>query len=155
MQKRIIPVVSAVPVAGAWIDVEKLARVEVTSEDQAHVIESALALEAATGWRAAGPGEQIIRLIFDQPRQISRISLVFEEHQDQRTQEFVLRWSAGGDAPYREIVRQQWNFSPPHNNTEIEDYRVDLGGLTVLELNIVPDISRGTASASLKQLRLA
>jgi hypothetical protein len=52
-------------------------------------------------------------------------------------------------------VRQQWNFSPPNTVREVEDYRVDLSGVTVLELVIVPDISRESAHASLKSLRLS
>jgi len=52
-------------------------------------------------------------------------------------------------------VRQQWNFSPPQTIREIEEYQVNLSDVTVLELVIVPDISRGTARASLKSLRLS
>ena len=57
---------------------------------------------------------------------------------------------------FREIVRQQWNFSPPDTTRETEEYRVELSDVTVLELVIVPDKSRGVAArASLKSLRLA
>jgi hypothetical protein len=51
-------------------------------------------------------------------------------------------------------VRQQWNFSPPNSIRELEEYRVELFGVTVLELVIVPDVSRGTIRASFKSLRL-
>src|SRR5581483_1349662 len=71
------------------------------------------------------------------------------------TQEFVLRWSPDGGRSFREIVRQQWNFSSPNTISEIEQYRVELSDVTVLELVIVPDISRGAARASLKNLRLS
>ena len=50
-----------------WLDMEQLAQVEVTSEDSAHPIEAALVPGGESGWRAAQPGEQTIRLIFDQP----------------------------------------------------------------------------------------
>ena len=60
-----------------------------------------------------------------------------------------------GDATFREIVRQQWTFSPPETISETEEYQVQLSGVTVLELIIVPDISRGTARASLQSLRLS
>jgi hypothetical protein len=73
----------------------------------------------------------------------------------ERTQEFVLRWSPDGGRTFREIVRQQWNFSPPNATSEVEDYRVDLSDVTVLELVIAPAISRGTARASLKSLRVS
>ena len=38
---------------------------------------------------------------------------------------------------------------------EIEDYRVELSGVTELELRIVPDISGGNALATLTQMSLA
>ena len=44
-----------------------MASVELTSEDDAFPIESALLGQVKQGWRAAGPGVQTIRLIFDQP----------------------------------------------------------------------------------------
>jgi len=66
-----------------------------------------------------------------------------------------MRSSSTPSGPFREIVRQQWNFSKPASTREIEDYRVDLSNVTVLELAIVPDISGGTARASLKSLRLS
>ena len=140
-----------------WLDVEPLAQVELTSEDAAHPIESAviLNLNAGTGWRAQHPGKQTIRLLFDKPYRIRRIQLVFQEEELERTQEFVLRWSPGSGIPCREIVRQQYNFSPPDNTREIEDYVVDLDGLMILELDIIPDISGGGARASLAQIRLA
>jgi hypothetical protein len=77
------------------------------------------------------------------------------EAADARTQEYVLRWSADGGQSFRDIVRQQWNFSPPGTISEIEDHHVELSGVTVLELNIVSDLSGGTSPASLTQLLLA
>jgi hypothetical protein len=81
--------------------------------------------------------------------------LRFDEEEHGRTQEFVLRWLPEGEQSFREIVRQQYTFSPPATNQEIEDYRVNLNGVIALELEIVPDISGGDASASLAQMRLA
>ncbi len=57
-------------------------------------------------------------------------------------------------APYREIVRQQWNFSPPNTVRELEDYRVELSNVAALELIISPDIGEAGAVASLTQLRI-
>lgn len=138
-----------------WLNVEPLAQVEVSSEDGAFPIESALMPGIQKGWRAAHPGKQTIRLIFDQPQMLSRIRLVFEERQCERTQEFVLRWSPDGGESFQEIVRQQWNFSPTETVKEVEDYRVELSGVTTLELNIEPNKNGGEARASLEQLRLA
>jgi hypothetical protein len=138
-----------------WLDVERTAMVKITSEDKDDPIESAFVSGEAQGWRAAEPGPQTIRLIFDQPQRLKRISVVFQEKEIGRTQEFVLRWSADGGNSFREIVRQQWNFSPPETILEVEEYQVDLASVTVLELIIVPNVSGGSARASLKSLRLS
>jgi hypothetical protein len=132
-----------------------LAQVEITSEDADYPIESALISDIGSGWRAAQPGKQTIRLLFDEPLRLKRIHLVFSEGELERTQEFVLRWSPDGGQSYREILRQQYNFSPPDAAREVEDYDLDLDGVTALELKIVPDISGGGARASLAQLRVA
>ncbi len=50
-----------------WLDLELLAQVEFTSEDVDYPIESALIPGTGPGWRAAQPGEQTIRLLFDEP----------------------------------------------------------------------------------------
>ena len=140
-----------------WLDLDRAASVEVTSEEKDYGIEAALVSGKTQGWRAAASGAQTIRLIFDEPQRLTRISLVFEESEIERTQEFVLRWSPDGGRSFREIVRQQWNFSPHKHNTtrEVEEYNVELSDVTVLELVIVPDISRGAARASLKSLRVS
>jgi len=138
-----------------WLDLDGMAVVEVTSEDKEHPVESALVKGEMRGWRAADSGAQTIRLIFDEPQRLKRIALVFEETETERTQEFVLRWSGDGGRSFREIVRQQWSFSPPNSIREVEEYQFELSNVTVLELVIVPDISRGSARASLKSLRLS
>lgn len=96
-----------------------------------------------------------MRLRLDQPQKIRRMHLEFHEAESERTQQFVLRWSSNGGQSYREIVRQQFNFSPAGTTSECEDYTVELDGVTTLELNIVPDISDRAARASLAQLRLS
>lgn len=140
---------------GPWLDLERSAQVEITSENAEHPIESALLPDHGSGWRAAQPGKQTIRLIFDQSLSLGRILLRFDENEQARTQEFVLRWLPEGQQSNREIVRQQYTFSPPATNQETEDYSVKLNGVIALELEIVPDISGGGAYASLTQMRLA
>jgi hypothetical protein len=138
-----------------WLDVESAAIVEVTSEDPDCPVESAFISGDARGWRAAAPGSQTIRLVFDQPQRLKCISLVFEENETARTQEFVLPWSPDGGSSVKEIVRQQWNFSPPDSIREVEEYQVELSSVTVLELVINPNIGGGVARASVKNLRLS
>ena len=155
MRKQIINRSSKEPVTTdhAWLDLERLAQVEITSEETGHPVESALTTGGGAGWLASETGKQTIRLLFDEPQALKHIHLVFEEDRQERTHEFVLRWSDGGES-YREILRQQYTFSPPGATREVEDYTVDLNGVTALELTIVPDISGGKARASLISLRL-
>ena len=157
MRKRLVtPTPRRIQPRGeGWLDVERAAVVEVTSEDKDFPVELAFGSEDATGWRAAAPGIQTIRLIFDQPQRLRRISLVFEENETGRTQEFVLRWSSDGGSSLKEIIRQQWTFSPPESIREVEEYQVQLANVTVLELVIKPNIGGGVARASLKNLRLS
>ncbi len=124
MRKRIIGhgPREAAAVEPVWLDLERLAQVEITSEDAGYPIEAALIPGAGSGWRAAQPGEQTIRLLFDEPLRLKLIRLAFSEDEQERTQEFVLGWSPDGGQSYREIVRQQYNFSPPDAGREVEDY---------------------------------
>ncbi len=137
-----------------WLNLEAIAEVEISSEDSAHPIEYALLPGNTSGWRAAGPGEQTIRLFFANPQRLRRILLHFVETTIERTQEYVLRWSADGGQTFQEIVRQQWNFSPEGSTSEIQDRQVELSAVTMLELSITPDIRGGEAIASLAKLRL-
>jgi hypothetical protein len=137
-----------------WLDLEALARVEVTSEDAAHPIESALLTVGATGWRAESPGEQTVRLLFEAPQRLRHIRLLFREEKEPRTQEFVLRWSPTTENSWRDVVRQQYHFSPSGATEEIEEYQVELEDVAALELTIIPNLSGGSY-ASLAQLRLA
>ena len=156
MRKRLItPPPETIRIRGeGGLDVESAAVVEVTSEDKDFPVESAFVSGDSRGWRAAAPGSQTIRLIFDQPQKLKCISLVFEENETQRTQEFVLQWSPDGGLSVKEIVRQQWTFSPPESTREIEEYQVDFSNVTLLELVIKPNIGGGLTRASLKNLRL-
>ena len=138
-----------------WLDLENSAQAELTSEDASHPIESALKPGAGSGWRASEPGQQTVRLLFDKPLRVKHVHIEFHEDEQSRTQEFFLRWSSDSGRSWREIVRQQYTFSPPGNAREIEDYEVDLVGLTVLEISISPDISGGSARASIAELHLA
>ena len=156
MRKRLLTTPQDAPLLDEdWLNLDGAAVVEVTSEEKDYPVESALVSGGTRGWRAADSGAQTIRLVFDESQTLKRITLIFEEKEIERTQEFVLRWSSDGGRSFREIVRQQWNFSPPNTTREVEEYRVALSDVTVLDLVIVPDISGGVARASLKSLRLS
>lgn len=147
--------VEAGPTERGWLRLENIARVEVTSEHPSFPIEFAVASGSGPGWRAMTSDPQIIRIIFDQPRRLHQIRLEFSEMEVERTQEFALRWSSALGGPLKEIVRQQWNFSPRGSTREVEDYAVDLPRVGVLELRLVPDIASRVAVATLETLRIA
>ena len=157
MRKKIItPILHETAISDQeWLNIDTLAEVEMTSEDTSFPIESALLPARGSGWRATTPGEQTIRLRFEEPLSIKRIWLNFVESDIERTQEYVLRWSADGGKSWHEIVRQQWNFSPSGSTQETQDLQVGLDHMNLLELILTPDISGGNTLASLAQLRLA
>ena len=136
-----------------WFGVEAIAGIGTTSEADGAPIENVLYPDRETGWHAGKPGPQIIQITFGRPINIRHIQLVFRESQLARTQEFTVSCSfAGGER--REVIRQQWTFSPQGSTEEVEDYRVTLDDAVVLELAINPDISNGRAHASLFRWRI-
>jgi hypothetical protein len=140
-----------------WRDLERIARVEISSEDESFPIENALGKKESAGWRAATTGPQLIRLHFDEPQTIRRIQLHFVEKSVERSQEFSVH--AGSGAELKEVVRQQWSFTPNGSTEEIENLTVNLSGITTLELRIDPDRShdpkQSQTYASLQSLKLA
>ena len=148
--------------ANSWMDLEAVAAVEISSEEQRCPIERALGLgadrEVSTGWRAATPGPQTIRLRFDQPTEIHRIYLHFVEGAKERSQEFSV-YAGSTEGELREVVRQQFAFSPTGATEEVEDYRVELKDVKVFELRVDPDRAhdpkQSREHASLMSLRVA
>jgi Anaphase-promoting complex, subunit 10 (APC10) len=159
MRKSIVSpsTTATTPLSELWRDLERIARVEISSEDEGFPIENALSKRVTEGWRAATTGPQLIRLHFDEPQTIKRIHLQFVDRSSERSQEFAV--FAGHGTELKEIVRQQWSFSPQGSTEEIEDYPVDLKGVTTFELRIDPDRSHdpklSNAYASLQSLKLA
>ena len=97
-----------------WLDLDRLAVVEVTSEDMDYPVESALASEKIQGWRAADSRHSNDPADLRSPAKTHTHRAHLRGNRDgAHTQEFVLRWSGDGGRSFREIVRQQWNFSPP------------------------------------------
>ena len=157
MRKRLISSSGQVtsPLTTDWLELKDVALVEVTSEADGYPIEGALLPDQERGWCAGTPGPQIIRLLFDHPQTIHTIRLLFREYESARTQEFLLRWLPHGMESWKDVVRQQWNFSPPDTAEECEEYKVDLASAAALELSIIPDMSQQGVRASLDELRLS
>lgn len=143
--------------AGPWRDLERIARVEVSSEDELFPIENALVLRLTTGWRASGPGPQVIRMFFDEAVAVRRIQVHVVEPAAERSQEFAL-YAGESVAQMREVVRQQFTFSPGGSTEEMEEFQVMLDGVRVMELRIDPDRMHASGAsvnyASLMALRV-
>ena len=90
---------------------------------------------------------------FDQPRAITRLIYEVQETMRERTQEVRLEASDDGGRTYRQILVQEYNFSPRGATFQREDQRVDLRQVTHLRLTVVPNKS-GSGTATLTALRL-
>ncbi len=137
-----------------WIDLLSLATGELSSEDPAFPIENALKPGETRGFRAGMPGLQSIRLTFDHPRPIRKIRLEFQEETTSRSQEFALTVTHA-DGSRREIIRQQWSFSPGGSITEVEEYLVHLDNVLSLEVTVDPGRHDKNVFVTLQTLRIA
>ena len=162
MRKQILknnPAAHSVPApsSAGELDVAAIATAIVSSESPEHPIENAfdaLRGPGATRWVAETPGEQTLILAFDQPQSIRRVDLEIEESQTARTQELQLSISVDGGQTYRELVRQEYNFSPPDTTFEREEWSFQADGVTHLRLWIKPDKGNRAGQASLTALTL-
>jgi hypothetical protein len=139
------------------MDVSALATAEVTSESADHPVENAFDHRRGPGgsrWVAASTGQQTLILTFDVPQTIQQILLEVEEPRQSRTQELQLAVSQDGGKAYRELVRQQFNFSPMGSTFEREEWTVQVREVTHLRLCITPDKAGGPSLASLTTLAL-
>ena len=121
-----------------WLDLAEIASVEISSEDAQHPSR----MRSQAGQVVAGgqpiPGPQVIRLNFDRPQSIRRIRLEFREERNRAVAGVCRVRELLRDDQRREVVRQQWGFSPGGSAVEVEDYSVDLPAVLSLELEIDP-----------------
>lgn len=93
-------------------------------------------------------------LAFDAPQTVRRVVLEVEEHETARTQEVQLAVSVDGGQTYRELVRQEFNFSPPGTTFEREDWAVTAEGVTHLRLWVKPDKGKKPCRGTITSLAL-
>jgi hypothetical protein len=93
-------------------------------------------------------------LAFDAPQSIHRVALEVEEPEVARTQELQLAVSTDGGRTYREVLRQEYNFSPPGTTFEREDWAVSFAGVTHLRIGIEPDTGGKPCRGTITSLRL-
>jgi hypothetical protein len=159
LRKQIVPKRSgeAASLEGE-ISIADVATVQVTSEQADHPIDNAFDRNRGPGgsrWIADGPGEQTVTLLFDSPQTIRKIGVEIEELQVSRTQELCVSVSSDGGRTYRELVRQEFNFSPPGTSFERELWSASGGPVTHLRLEIKPDKGGRVGRATLTSLTLA
>jgi len=139
------------------IDIARYAALAYSSEDPKHPLEHLIDRhfgQGATRWASAVPdATEYIALEFDHVQGISRLIYEVEERQEQRTQEVRIEvWSAR-DRSYRQVLVQDFNFSPQGATFEHEDVQLDLPAISHMRLTIVPN-TRGSGIATLTSLRL-
>jgi hypothetical protein len=140
------------------LSIPDVATVQVTSEEANHPIDNAFDHNRGPGgtrWIAAEPGEQTLTLVFDRPQTIRKIGIEIEELVVSRTQELSMSVSADGGRTYRELVRQEFNFSPPGATFERELWSASAVAATHLRLEIKPDKGGRAGRATLTSLTLA
>ena len=159
LRKQIIKPSPAAPIPmPGEIDIAAVATVLVTSEDPDHPVDHAFDQQRGPGggrWIAAETGDQTLILAFDAPQTIHRILLEVEEPGVARTQELQLAVSNDGGQTYRELVRQEFNFSPPGTTFEREDWAANAECVTHLRLVIRPDKGGKPCRATITSLALS
>jgi hypothetical protein len=153
LRKQIIK--SAPALIPGEINVASAATVLVSSEDPEHPVDHAFDSHRGPGgtrWIAGERGEQTVIVAFDAPEAVGRVILEFEEPELVRTQELQLAISSDGGRTYREVLRQEYNFSPPGTTFEREDWAVSAAGATHLRLQVKPDKGDNPCRATLTSL---
>ena len=139
------------------MSVADIASVQVSSEDPSYPIDHAFDNHRGPGgtrWMAGEVGEQTIILAFDQPQRVQKVGLEIEEPETSRTQELSLAVSRDGGHTYREVLRQEYNFSPPHTTFERESWAMPVENMTHLRLTIKPDKGGRPSRATVTSLTL-
>ena len=158
LRKQIVPKQVGEPAfLEGEIPVADVAVVQVTSERADHPIDHAFDQRRGPGgsrWIADAPGEQAVTLVFDRPQTIRQVGVEVEELEVGRTQELLVSVSLDGGRTYREVVRQEFNFSPPETTFERESWRVPESAVTHLRVDIKPDKGGRVGRATLTSLTL-
>jgi F5/8 type C domain len=139
------------------VDIASCATIAYSSEDPAHPVEHLLdgrSGPGATRWISARPDaiEQIV-VEFDEAQTISRLVYEAEEVLRERTQEVRVEVSDDGGRTYRQVLVQEYTFSPRGATYQREEQRLNLNQLSHLRLTIVPN-KAGSGTATLTSLRL-
>jgi len=128
--------------SGEGISIPDSATVMVTSEMSEHPIDHMFDGHhgpRSTKWVAGEAGDQSVILAFDTPCNLRKVSLEVEETDVERTQELTLAISHDGGQTYREVLRQEYTFSPPGTTFEREEWCVPAVSVTNLWVWLRPN----------------
>ncbi len=103
-------------------------------------------------WVAGTTGPQTLVFKFDAPQHITGINYEIEENETVRTQEVLFEVSSDSGAHFREILRQEYNFSPDGSTFQREALTFDLPGTTQLRIVIKPDKGNRECRAKLNSI---
>jgi hypothetical protein len=145
------------PLAVGEIDIAEAAVIAYSSEHPGHPIEHLIdgsSGRSATRWVSARADaiEQIV-IEFGTPQSISRLIYEVQEAEQSRTQEVRLEVSTDGGQTYRQVLVQEYTFSPRGAIFQREDLRLDLKQVSHLRLIVVPN-KNGSGMATLSNLQL-
>jgi len=158
LRKRLLEADAATSAGAAdEIDIAGCATIAYSSENPADPVEHLLDGRSGPGagrWMSARPDttEHIV-VEFDRPQAISRLVYEVEESMRERTQEVRVEVSEDGGRTYRQILVQEYTFSPGGATYQREDQRFNLHQISHLRLTIVPN-KNGSGTATLTALRL-
>ncbi len=139
------------------IDVASLATFRYSSEDPDHPLDHLIDGRCGRGgtrWASARANTtECIELEFEPAQQISRLIYEAEEHRVERTQQVRVEISTDHGRMYRQVLAQDYTFSPEGATFQHEDIHLELRPITHLRLTIVPN-KGGSGVATLTSLRL-
>jgi F5/8 type C domain len=149
---RLLPTISS-----AELNVAAGATIAYSSEEPAHPVDSMFDGRDGRGgtfWESARENTAETLLIeLDQRQSISRLIFEAEERQLERTQEVRVEVSCDGGNSFRQLLVQEFVFSPGGATFQREDLRVGVEGASHLRLTVVPN-KNGSGKAKLTSLRL-
>lgn len=131
-----------------WLDLDVLADVTIMAG-------GTRVARSPGSWSRDCPGEQMIVIRFRHPTTVSRLRLVVCEIERSCTQTLAIWASSHRGERHREVLRQQFDFSPSGAREHVEEFAVQLEDVTVLQVRIVPSTDGPRAVARLSELHVA
>ena len=150
--------IGAPPAPSRSLPLAEIATAFVTSEAIGHPVEYIFDGQQGPGstrWVAGTSGEQTLVLAFDRPQPLHEIGIEIEERDIARTQELDVSLSSDGGETFKEIVRQEYTFSPPGTSFERETWTVHTEPVTHVRLRIKPHKGGGPAPATMTALTVS